>query len=89
MAGSPRLKVYDDKNRYVAAVKPEFLVAAFRMVGGQDGWTIRDGHSTTSVLWTEGGDHGSALDSYDNAAEVVWAIAAAYSSHLADLLAIN
>ena len=67
MAASPKFKVYRGAE-YIAAIKYGEDAAAFVAIIG-DGATVRLGHNF--VLWTEGQEHISAAESYDEAAAVM------------------
>lgn len=70
MAGSPRYKVYSADNDYRGSLKdPSEAAAVVSLLG--PGATIRDGHSKSDTVWTEGVD-GLAADSYDAVAEAVF-----------------
>jgi hypothetical protein len=72
MARTPRFKVYDPDNTYIASVfHPEDAAMIIAGNGGQEGWTIRLGHSRRFTVWTEGVD-GIAGQSYDFVADTVW-----------------
>ncbi len=82
MARTPRFKVYDDCNRYVAAC--HFVEDAAMIVAGNgtNGFTIRAGHSRINTLWTEGEEEHPASESYDGVAKTVWdRIALAQGDH--------
>ena len=51
MASSPRFKVYDSQNRYLASFI--YLIEAIRYVQSctESGFTVRDGHSTKNTRW--------------------------------------
>lgn len=68
MAQSPKYKIYRGKE-YIGSAKEATDAAMFVATQGE-GSTIRLSHSY--VLWTEGAD-GNAGDSYDRAAETIWA----------------
>lgn len=71
MASSPRFKVYRGKE-YVAAchyVEDAAAIVALSPTGA----TIRSGHSTSDILWTEGIETQPAGESVDTVANVVWA----------------
>lgn len=67
MAGTPKFKVYDRHGEYVAATKRLEEAAVLVAFLGDDS-TIREGHKF--VLWTEGKEHISASESYDEVANV-------------------
>lgn len=76
MAKSPQWKVYDSAGNYQASCKEIEAAAALVSFYANDysdspneRATIRHGHSR--IVWTEGVD-GTAADSYDNVAEVVY-----------------
>jgi hypothetical protein len=72
MASSPRFKVYDADNQYIAATKgPEAAAAIIAGIGGI-GWTIRDGHSIHNICWKEGSEEVEAGESYDIVARAVY-----------------
>jgi hypothetical protein len=63
MARSPEFKIYDAAGAYQAACKEPELAAAVVAVLGE-GSTIRHGHLSKDIVWTEGKD-GFAAESYD------------------------
>jgi hypothetical protein len=63
MARSPEFKIYDAAGEYQAACKEPELAAAVVAVLGE-GSTIRHGHLSKDIVWTEGKD-GHAAESYD------------------------
>lgn len=69
MAISPQFKIYNGKE-YVAACKYAEDAAALVAVLGE-GASIRYGHSL--VVWREGQEFESAGESYDGAAETMFA----------------
>jgi len=69
MAGSPRWKIYDQRKRYQAACK-EIEAAAQLVVWYGTGSTIRDRHGI--IVWTEGSETQTAVESYDELAETVY-----------------
>jgi hypothetical protein len=66
MAATPRFKVYTGAGEYVGAVKYAEDAAALASLHGS-GSTVRDGHR--KVVWTAA----DTLDSYDEAAEAIYA----------------
>ena len=71
MAHAPRWKVYDDQQRYVASCKyVEHAAALVDFIG--DGATIRDGHQSRHIVWTEGSEDQPAAESWDHVAEVAY-----------------
>jgi hypothetical protein len=70
MAGTPRWKIYDQDRNYVAATIDATLAAAVVGSAGGDGWAVKiDGR----IVWREGQEQASAGDSYDDAAELMYA----------------
>lgn len=68
---TPIFKVYSREGEYLASCKyPEDAAAVVSVRG--DGATIRYGHRTADVVWTEGpaGD-GDGGNSYDTVAQVI------------------
>lgn len=64
MGASPKWKVYDPSNQYVASVRDTDGASLLMDLYG-DGSTIRLDHKM--IVWTEGKD-GRASESYDNTA---------------------
>ncbi len=64
MAKSPQWKVYDSDGVYQGAVKEPVAAAALVSLYG-DGAEVRDGHSKSRVVWTEGWEDIPAGESYD------------------------
>ena len=59
MGASPKFKVYSAQGEYRAAVHyPEDAAVLVAALG--DGATIRTGHSTKCIVWTEGKEVSSA-----------------------------
>lgn len=72
MAAAPYWKVYDANGKYQSSCHQiEAAAALMAFYGG--GATIRKGHNKRDIVWTEGVS-GEAWESYDNVAEVVYAI---------------
>lgn len=70
MAATPRYKVYNAENEYVASCKhPEDAAAIVALNGA--GTTIRLGH--TGFLWREGQESQPAGESYDYVAQTCYA----------------
>lgn len=69
MAGAPEWKVYDPKGVYQASCK-EIEAAASLMGFYGDGATIR--HQHDRVVWREGDETQSAMESYDYVAEAAY-----------------
>lgn len=70
MSRAPKYKIYSADGEYLAATKrAEEAGAVVALLGV--GATIRDGHSTKRIVWTEGMD-GTAGDSYDAVAKKVY-----------------
>jgi len=69
MAGTPSIKVFDSAGKYQASCH-EIEAAACLMGLYGDGATIRFGHSVADIVWTEGLEGQSAMDSYDHVCEV-------------------
>lgn len=70
MAGTPRFKVYNHGNQYVAACKHLEDAACLVALYGA-GATIRDGHSKSDIRWEEGKELFPAGESYDRVQQVV------------------
>ncbi len=69
MARSLRFKIYNPEGVYVASARwPEEAAVVVAFLGA--GATIRNGHR--ELVWTEGQD-GSAAESYDTTAAIVFA----------------
>lgn len=69
MAAAPKWKVYDERGHYQASCH-EIEAAAALMGFYGNGATIRLGHDKRHVVWTEGAEDRSAMDSYDYVAIV-------------------
>ena len=61
MPKSPKYKVYDRANVYIAACKDPADAAAILAIRGA-GYTIRDGHPRKATLWTEGEDGNTGFE---------------------------
>lgn len=70
MAGTPRFKIYNPQNEYVAACKHIEESAMLAACLGK-GTTIRDGHEKKHIVWHEGFEDQPASESYDYVAQVV------------------
>lgn len=70
MAASPRWKIYDDKGDYQAAVKEAEAAACLVSFYGL-GATIRRGHNSRDIVWTEGREEVDAAESYDTVAATI------------------
>lgn len=68
MAAAPSFKIYDSSGKYQAAVH-ELEAGACLMSLYGDGATIRYGHATKDILWTEGQMPQPAAESYDYVAD--------------------
>lgn len=64
MSATPKLKIYNPQNQYIASCKYGEDAAALVALNG-DGSTVRLGH--TRVIWREGAECQSAGDAYDYA----------------------
>lgn len=64
MAGTPRYKIYNSQNQYIAATKHIEDGAALCSFNGT-GSTIRDGHTKADTVWQEGHEDFPAGESYD------------------------
>ena len=70
MAASPRWKIYDKDGNYQAALKE--VEAAACVVGFYGlGATIRCGHNSRDIMWTEGREEIDAHESYDTVTATV------------------
>ena len=64
MGATPPWKVYRANGDYLAAtISPEYAAMLLSALG-DDGATIRHGHTRKDIAWTEGED-GYAANSYD------------------------
>lgn len=68
MSKAPEWKVYDSGKQYQAACKDVEAAASLMGFYGE-GATIRWGHGL--IVWTEGAEDQSAMESYDFVAETV------------------
>lgn len=71
MAASPKYKVYNTANEYLAAFKYASDALVFVDAIGEPACTIRLGHSAKLTLWTEGAESAEAQDSHAKAVELV------------------
>lgn len=70
MAATPKYKIYTSENEYIGCCKYLEDAALFVCSLGA-GATVRDGHAKRHIIWTEGAEDFSAIDSYDGAAEIM------------------
>ncbi len=63
MGRSPSIKCYDAAGKYQASVKDYDLAGAIMAMLGE-GSTVRDGHTVSDIVYTEGVD-GDCGESYD------------------------
>ena len=64
MAASPKYKIYNSSNEYIASVKHVEDAAVLASANG-DGTTIRVGHAKRDIVWLEGQEQMPASESFD------------------------
>lgn len=70
MAASPRYKVYNDDDEYIASFK--YIEDAAYFVGGMAaGYSVRLAHTKKSIIWLEGNETIDAHESYDQASSIM------------------
>jgi hypothetical protein len=71
MAASPKYKVYNKADEYLAAFKYVSDALLFVDVMDDPGYTIRLGHAKALTLWTKGAESFDATTSHAKAVELV------------------
>jgi len=72
MAATPPLKLFNPRGEFVASFKYAEDAAALLAFYGS-GATLRNGHAKKDTLFHEGHEELSAGESYDRAAEIIYA----------------
>jgi len=70
MAASPKYKIYNNDNEYIASVK-HIEDAAILVSANGNGATIRIGHAKRDIVWLEGQEKMPASESYDFVGETI------------------